>query len=81
MLPDTYCEYKKRTASTAGTDNLFKTSVSFATLGACSMSQLLKVYSLIPDAVSAPMYSWGEAERLGWNLPDRRGKKFLRGRC
>jgi len=78
MLPDTYCEYKKRTA---GTDNLFKTSVSFDSRGDRSMSQLLKVYSLIPDAVSAPMYSWGEAERLGWNLPDRRGKKFLRGRC
>ena len=68
MLPDTYCEYKKRTAST---DKLFNRS----------MSVLRKVYSLIPDAVSAPMYSWGEAERLGWNLPDRRGKKFLRGRC
>jgi hypothetical protein len=45
------------------------------------MSRLLKVYSLIPDAVSAPMYSWGEAERLGWNLPDRCVEQFLRGSC
>ncbi len=78
MLPDTYCEYKERTAST---DNFFKTSVSLDSLGDRSMSLLLNVYRLIPDAVSAPMYSWGEAERLGWNLPDRRGKTFLRGRC
>jgi hypothetical protein len=62
MLPDTNCEYKKRTASP---DNLFKTSVSFDRLGDRSMRQLLKVYSLIPDAMSAPMYGWGEAERLG----------------
>jgi hypothetical protein len=36
------------------------------------MSQLF--YRLIPDAMSAPMYSLGEAERLGWNLTDRRGE-------
>jgi hypothetical protein len=78
MLPDTNCEYKEWTAST---DNFFKTSVSFDSLGDRSMSLLLKVYSLIPAAVSAPMYSWGEAERLVWNLPDRCLKKFLRGRC
>ena len=78
MLPDTYCEYKKRTA---GTGNLFKTSVSFDSLGHRSMSLLLKVYRLIPDAVSAPMYSGDEAQRLGWNLPGRCVKKSLRGRC
>jgi hypothetical protein len=27
------------------------------------------------------MYSWGEAERLGWNLPDRFVEQFLRGSC
>jgi len=44
------------------------------------MSLLLKVYCLIPDAVSAPMYSWGEAERLCWNLPGQRGEKLLERR-
>jgi hypothetical protein len=81
MLPDTYCDYKERTAGTAGTDSFFKTSVSFDNLGDRSMSLLLKLYRLIPDAVSAPMYSRDEAERLGWNLPGRCGKQFSRGRC
>jgi hypothetical protein len=84
MLPDTYCEYKERTASTASTastGNFFKTSVSLDSLGDRSMSLPLKVYRLIPGAVSAPMYGWSEAERLDWNLPSRCVKNFLKGGC
>ena len=70
MLPDTYVNNTRSGPQTLrANDNFFKTSVSFDSLGDRSMSLLLKVYRLIFNAVSTPMYGWDEAERLGWNLP------------